>query len=76
MPASGMNRSSITTSFEPVPRMPRVRQVSSTRTSGTFIGTPKCRTDRDPSSFCTTAPVIRMLPATAPEVNTLRAVMR
>ena len=34
---------------EPVPRMPSVRQVSSTFTSGAFIGTPKCSTDRPPS---------------------------
>ena len=43
-PASGTNWPSISTSCEPVPRMPSVRQVSSTFTCGAFIGTPKCST--------------------------------
>ena len=42
--ASGTTWPSIRTSCEPVPRMPSVRQVSSTFTCGEFIGTPKCST--------------------------------
>ena len=56
--------------------MPSVRQVSSTFTCGEFIGTPKCSTMGGWPGSSSTAPVIRMLPVGAPDVNTLRAVMR
>ncbi len=42
--ASGTTWPSISTSCEPVLRMPSVRQLSSTLTCGEFIGTPKCST--------------------------------
>ena len=74
-PASGTTWPSIETSCEPVPRMPSVRQVSSTFTFGEFIGRPKCSTI-GPSSVSSTAPVMKTLPVGAPEVNTLRAVIR
>ena len=64
----------MTTSLEPVPRMPSVRQVSTTVTSGAFIGTPKCSTlaGVSPSRI---ALVINRSPASAPEVKTFRAVI-
>ena len=74
--ASGTTWPSIITSCEPVPRMPSVRQVSSTFTFGEFIGTPKCSTIGGSPSVSRTALVISRSPAGAPEENTLRAVMR
>ena len=74
--ASGTTWPSISTSCEPVPRMPSVRQVSSTFTCGEFIGTPKCSTIGGCPGSSSTAPVIRRSPVGAPEVKTLRAVMR
>jgi len=41
---SGTKKSEITTSFDPVPRIPITRQVGSIRTASERIGTPKCST--------------------------------
>ena len=70
-----MNSPSILTSWDPVPRIPRVRQVSNIVTSGADIGTPKCKTERSPSSSVI-APVIIKSPAGAPDENTFLAVIR
>ena len=74
--ASGTTWPSITTSCEPVPRMPSVRQLSCTFTCGEFIGMPKCSTCGGSPSVSSTAPVIIRSPAGEPDENTLRAVMR
>lgn len=73
--SSGINNPSILTSWDPVPHIPRVRQVSNIVTSGADIGTPKCKTERSPSSSVI-APVIIKSPAGAPDENTFFAVIR
>ena len=53
--ASGTNTPSSMTSWEPVPRMPSVRQVSWTLTPGAFSGIAKCSTVGPPSGSSKTA---------------------
>jgi hydroxymethylglutaryl-CoA reductase len=74
--ASGTNTPSRTTSWEPVPRIPSVRQVSSIRTPAAFKGTAKCRTVGPAFSSARTALVTSNCPAGEPLEKTLRAVIR
>jgi hypothetical protein len=56
--------------------MPSVFQLSRTLTCGEFMGMPKCSTIGGWPSLARMAPVISRSPAGAPDVNTLRALMR
>ena len=66
----------MTISCEPVPRMPRTRQVFSTLTPPPLSGSGKCRTVGPLSGLSHTALVTSTSPTGTPLAKILRAVMR